>query len=120
MLDLASIAIGVHIATYHFDRSQRLNDFNPGAYVRMDRWQVGAYWNSNRRPSAYVSYAFPLTQRLALGVGLVTGYEHVKPVAPAVVLSYSFDNGLRLVGIPATPKNSGGLHVAYEFQGERR
>jgi hypothetical protein len=114
VLDLAAIAIGVHIGTWHFKQDHRLRDFNPGVFARADRWQAGLYHNSQRRTSAYVSYAFPLSERWAVSVGAVTGYEHAR-VAPAVVLSYRFDGGLRLVGIPSTPKNSGGVHAAYEF-----
>lgn len=114
VLDLAAIALGVHIGTYHFDRDAQLNDFNPGIFARADRWQAGVYHNSIRRTSVYVSYAFPLTERVALHVGAVTGYRHM-PVAPAVILSYSFDGGLRLAGFPSTPKSSGGIHAAYEF-----
>jgi hypothetical protein len=115
VIGLCCIALGMHIGTWHMKQDHGLRDFNPGIFARADRWQIGAYHNSERRTSAYVSYAFPLTQRLALNVGLVTGYSRAT-IAPAVVLSYGFDNGLRLVGIPHTPKSSGGLHAAYEFQ----
>lgn len=118
MIDLCCIAIGLHIGTWHVARieeeNKSLRDFNPGVYARIDRWQAGAYHNSQRKPSVYVSYAFPLSQRWAVNVGLVTGYSHAT-VSPALALSYSFDNGVRLVGFPRTPKSSGGIHVAYEL-----
>lgn len=118
MLDLCCIALGLHIATIHAwrieEEGKSLRDFNPGIYARVDRWQAGAYHNSQRKPSVYVSYAFPLSERWSFSVGAVTGYSHAK-VAPALVFSYSFDNGIRLVGFPRTPKNSGGVHLAYEF-----
>lgn len=120
MLDLCCIALGLHIGTWHTDRDRGLRDFNPGIYARVDRWQFGLYHNSQRAQSLYASYAFPLSRRWAIHVGAVTGYDHAR-IAPAVVLSYSFDGGVRLVGIPSTPKNSGGVHLAYEFhQGERK
>ena len=120
MIDLCCIALGVHLATYHFDRSRDLNEFNPGIYARADRWQAGVYRNSYRKPSLYVSYAFPLTERVAVHVGAVTGYRHVGTIAPALMLSYSFDNGVRAFGFPTTPKSSGGVHAAYEFKGVSR
>jgi hypothetical protein len=114
VLELAAIAIGVHIGTYHFNRHEATRDFNPGIYARADRWQAGIYANSIGRTSAYVAYAVPIAGRWAVNFGAVTGYRHA-PIAPAVMLSYSFDNGLRLAGFPSTPKSSGGIHVAYEF-----
>jgi hypothetical protein len=118
VLDLAAIAIGVHIGTWHARNDHGLRDFNPGIYARADRWQIGVYHNSIRRTSLYVSYAVPLTERVSLNIGAVTGYQHMT-VAPAAVLVYRFDNGLRLAGFPHTPKSSGGMHAAYEFYSTR-
>lgn len=114
MLEACCLAWGIHIGTLHVGARQKTNDFNPGLYMRSGRWQAGAYWNSERRGSLYVAYHFPLSQRVSLSTGLVTGYAR-STVSPAVVLTYSFDNGVRLVGIPPTPKTAGGLHLAYQL-----
>jgi hypothetical protein len=120
------IAVGVHIATYHFDRRSGYNEFNPGAYVRVDRWQLGAYRNSNStriladnadaaKYSVYGTYSFALLQRTTLDVGVATGYN--KAVVPVAVITYNFDAGPRAGLIPSSPKGgSGGVHVAHEWR----
>lgn len=114
MLDLAAVAIGVHIGTWHFDRKTDYNEVNLGAYVRMDRWQVGAYNNSHRKLSVYGAYAIPIAQRLSLHIGAASGYGH--SVVPLLTLTYSFDAGPRVALIPSSPKGgSGGVHLAYEL-----
>ena len=45
-------AYGIHIGSHHFPAYQ-YNNFNPGLYVRMKSGlTAGAYYNSERRPSA--------------------------------------------------------------------
>ena len=114
MLEACCLAWGVHLGTLHFDRSTNYNEFNLGLYVRSGRWATGAYWNSHRKPSAYIAYAFPLSQRWSLHAGFVSGYN--KTVMPVAALSYSLDGGLGVSLIPSSPKGgSGGVHLSYEF-----
>jgi hypothetical protein len=114
MITLCCIALGMHIGTYHFDRGRNYREFNPGAYVRVDRWQAGAYNNSHGKLSVYGTYAVPLAKRIDLAIGAATGYNG--SIVPVVVLTYSFDAGPRLGLIPSSPKGgSGGVHLAHEF-----
>jgi hypothetical protein len=41
MLTLCCIALGIHVGTYHFERSRGYREINPGLYLRADRWQAG-------------------------------------------------------------------------------
>lgn len=112
---LLDLALGIHLATYHFDRAREYNEFNPGLYARADRWQAGFYHNSHKKLSVYGTYAIPLAKRTDLAIGLATGYN--KHVVPVVVLSYNFDAGPRIGLIPSSPKGgSGGIHAAWEFK----
>lgn len=115
-LTATAVAIGVHLGTYHFDRSQEWNELNLGLYGRVERWQAGFYNNSHGKLSVYGTYAVPLAKRLDMSIGLASGYN--KSVVPVFVLTYSFDAGPRTGLIPSSPKGgSGGIHLAHEFNG---
>lgn len=117
----ASIAIGVHFGTYHFDRTKGYNEVNLGAYVRADEYQVGAYRNSLDRNTVYVTRAFrvPHTERFEVNVGLATGYRDGARPTVLTLMSYRADNGLRFGLIPLPAKLGGGVHLAWEFGGTK-
>jgi hypothetical protein len=118
VIDFGAIAVGVHFATYHFDRGRGYREVNPGVYARADRWQAGFYSNSHGKFSAYSTYAVPLTQRIEAHAGIASGYNST--VVPVLVFTYRLDNGLRIGLIPSSPKGgSGGIHFAYQFSGKQ-
>jgi hypothetical protein len=114
MLTLCCIALGMHIGTFHFERSRGYREINPGLYLRADRWQAGFYSNSHGKFSAYSTYAYALTERIEAHAGLATGYNST--VVPVLVFTYRLDSGLRIGLIPSSPKGgSGGIHFAYQW-----
>jgi hypothetical protein len=60
-LDLA-----LHTGSYHFDRAQRFEEFNPGAALRLRTaggyWQAGAYRNSIGRTTGYIARGITVAQ----------------------------------------------------------
>lgn len=74
----AELILGLHLATAHFGGASaaRMNDANPGLYVRLgDGPTVGLYLNSERRRSAYVGWTWQTdNRRWAITGGAVTGY----------------------------------------------
>lgn len=115
MIELCCIAIGLHVGTYHFDRTAGYNEFNPGVYARAERHTVGVYYNSFRKTSAYYAYRAFSYGRTSVHVGAVTGYERA-PVVPLVVAEYALTDHTRLVLIPPAPQaGGGGVHFAVEF-----
>lgn len=107
----ASLAVGLHLATYHFKRDAEYQEFNPGVYVTCDSVTGGVYQNSENRVSAYAAYNFqhgPFT----LSVGGVAGYRKYA-VAPLVVPSVTYKM-LRVSLIPPLEKASGGVHFSLE------
>lgn len=90
-------AIGLHVASWHADPD--FNNFNPGGFVRSEcevlygQPQVGVFYNSESRMSAYAGLEFeydrdaPITPFLL--VGAATGYEEF-PVVPLVNAGFRF------------------------------
>ena len=110
-----SFTIGFHLYTYHFDKSQGYNNVNPGIYVVKDGWTAGAYYNSERKASAYAGYTFFKVFGVPIDItlGAITGYEKAA-VLPLVVPSVAW-KGVRL-SLLLPPERSGwAAHISYEF-----
>lgn len=116
-------AYGIHIGSHHFPAYQ-YNNFNPGLYVRMKSGlTAGAYYNSERRPSAYLGYTHEWG-RFAVTVGAVSGYTlgrgnpRIYPmIVPSVKLGTVENVTFRLAVMPQVSKNMGAtaLHLMAEF-----
>ena len=114
MLTCTALAIGMHIGTYHFDRSRGYNEVNPGAYVVCDRVTAGVYRNSLRKPSFYAGYTFErLLGPVDLTVGGVTGYPRAK-LMPLLVPSVKLGHA-RLSLLLPIEKGGGGVHASWGF-----
>lgn len=113
MLTCTALAIGLHIGTYHFDRSKDYNEFNPGVYALCDGWTAGAYHNSERRVSVYAGRTFDVGP-VDVTLGAVTGYSRA-PLVPLVVPSYKIRGGPRVSLLLPLEKGGGGLHLSWEF-----
>jgi hypothetical protein len=118
MICATAIAIGLHLGTYHFDRSKDYNETNPGAYVQCDGKTAGYYYNSEKRHSFYAGYTWQKGP-WALTVGGVTGYDRGVRIGGervSVMLIPSVRVGAVRIGvIPPVGKIDGGVHVAIEF-----
>jgi len=67
--------ITLHTVSAHVGISG-LNNINPGiGYDLSDTVRVGAFYNSYRKPAVYALRIFPVTSRLRVGLGVVTGYR---------------------------------------------
>ena len=111
-LTCVALAVGLHLGTYHFDRSRHLNEVNLGAYVACDDVGVGLYHNSLGRPSVWAGYQFHVGP-VDLTVGAVTGYRKA-PILPLVVPSVRLGH-FRLSLLLPIEKRGGGLHLSTEF-----
>lgn len=112
--------IGLHLVSYHPEHPHdrpRYNDLNLGAYYRANAgWQVGAYYNSQRRPSVYAGLAWSYDAgpaSVGLLAGLVTGYR-AGPVLPFAAPSVAVGRW-RLSVVPATRINDAVFHLSYEW-----
>lgn len=115
MITCTALAIGLHIGTYHFDRSKDYNEFNPGIYAVCDGWTAGAYYNSERKASIYAGRTFErVLGPIDITLGAVAGYRRA-PLAPMVVPSYKIDGGPRMSLLLPLEKGGGGLHLSWEF-----
>lgn len=93
----------VHTVSLHAQHG--MNNLNPGlGFDLRPDWRVGAYYNSYKDVSAYSLYIHPLTDRLRIGVGLVTGYRweggvekgEGRHVIPMLGLEYDINHRLSL------------------------
>lgn len=112
---IAACTVGVHLATYHFDRSAGFNETNLGGYVVCDRWAAGAYRNSERADSSYAGYTYSLGP-VDVVVGVVTGYK--RGPMPMVLPSVKVSKHLRLTLLPPVPSatvNTMGVHLSAEY-----
>lgn len=84
-----------------------------GTYIS-DSWLVGAYYNSERRVSAYIANEIDLSNSFKVEIGLVTGYS-TSPLQPMVKLNYK-----NLFVVPATEhidsQSNVGLVVGLEWR----
>ena len=97
--------ITLHTVSLHVGASG-LNNLNPGAaYGVTDHVRIGALYNSYRKPSAYVFYIHPLTDRLRLAGGVISGYRYsggrlygkTASAVPAIALEYDVTKQLSVV-----------------------
>jgi hypothetical protein len=114
------MTVGAHLATAHLGDHgaprEGWQNVNPGLYVRLANGiTAGAYWNSERRTSAYAGWTLATSDdRWALTVGAVTGYGGVKPLlAPSVRIGLTKAVSVRLT-LLAAPKASPAIHVSAE------
>lgn len=114
MITCDVIAIGLHIGTYHFDRTSDYNEVNLGAYAECDHYTTGIYRNSLRKPSVYAGYTFDrVLGPVDVTVGAVSGYPRAT-LMPLVVPSIKF-NSARLSLLLPTNKSGKGVHLSWEF-----
>ena len=112
---IAACTVGLHLATYHFDRKADFNETNLGGYVVCDQWVAGAYRNSERGDSAYAGYTYTLGP-VDVVVGVVTGYA--RGPMPMVLPSVKVAKHVRVTLLPPVPKatiNTMGLHLSVEY-----
>jgi len=105
---IISCVLGLHLATYHFDRNEGLNEINPGAYVSCNDFVVGTYRNSNDNQSSYVGYTIH-KWNIDFLVGGIAGYEN--KIVPAILPSYKYKS-VRFTIIPAYQP---GIHISIEY-----
>lgn len=71
----AAVVIGAHIGSYHAPDNGRVNNNNPGLYLRADSGLTGGFYrNSHRRMSVYAGYAHEWGP-VGFVVGGITGYD---------------------------------------------
>lgn len=113
--------VGVHVGSHHFPNEGR-NNFNPGAYVKLDNGVTfGGYHNTIRKATFYAGYSLEYD---TLGVSFLaaTGYKEltgrvVTPmIVPSVKLPSVWGVSPRLAYIPKAEKaKSHVLHLSVEF-----
>jgi len=65
----------VHTVSMHFATDEELNNINPGvAYDPFDHMRIGGVVNSYKQLSLYAVGIVPITPRLRIGMGGVSGY----------------------------------------------
>jgi hypothetical protein len=110
----ASLVLGLHLATYHFDRDRAYNEVNLGGYAQCESWAAGAYRNSERNVSVWGGKQFDqVVGPVDVTVGLVAGYKRA-PVLPMLIPSLKAGNA-RLSLLLPLEKGGGGLHLSTEF-----
>lgn len=110
----ASLILGAHLATYHFDRARDYNEVNLGAYARCGQLVAGVYHNSDRGVSVWGGKQFDrVVGPVDVTVGLVAGYKR-SPVLPLLVPSVRLGN-VRLSLLLPLEKGGGGVHLSTEF-----
>ncbi len=106
-----SLALGVILSSYHFDRDKGYNEVNPGVYANCDGYTAGVYYNSERRTSVIAGYTFSLGPVDVLA-GVVTGYRR----GPALALLPSVKVGHVRIGlIPPVAGVDGAVTLSLEF-----
>ena len=116
-----ALSLLLHVGSVH--QQPGFNNVNPGlgiscAYTENVSISSGAYYNSERKMSAYASaeYSVPLVWGMRAGVvaGVVTGYK-LAPVVPTVSLAIHTPTwagiGATVVMVPQTKWNSGVAHL---------
>ena len=105
----AGVAISLHLFLQ--------GDYNPiHPYIRLESHSVatGAYLNSERKLSLYLTHTFDLGKDYEFEIGAVTGYDHFGPVVPMVRIKK--DNFfLSPVMEKWDGENNIGLVVGYQF-----
>lgn len=107
--------VGVHVATYHVNREAGFNEANPGIYYKHHSGAtVGAYYNSEKKVSAYIGYTKEWSY-VGATIGVVSGYSDITPfLIPFVKIGYGF----RLAYLPQNPAskiNTQAIHLMKDF-----
>ena len=113
MFACAPLAVGLHLATYHFDRNRGYEEFNPGVAVTCDDKTAGVYRNSEGGTSVYAAKVFRPVRHVDLALGLVAGYER-SSVLPLAVPSVKFGQH-RLSYLAPFKGHRGAIHYSLEF-----
>jgi len=109
----ASLVLGLHLGTWH--AAPGFNGVNPGGQVRCDNLVAGAYYNSYRKPSAYLGYNWPrVVGPVDLTIVAATGYPKA-PVLLALVPSIKLESGLRVSFVPSPNRLVSVIHLSWEF-----
>jgi len=113
----------LHVASYHLERDQDFQEFNPGLglHFRVPGHDffaaAGAFENSLARPSVYAGIGkdFPIAGPVAFRLtgALVTGY-HI-PVAPVVLPELTFTAGTYGLAVGYVPELKFGESVVESF-----
>jgi hypothetical protein len=98
----AETTVGLHLGSVHLPSYSWQNDVNPGAYIRIDGWTAGAYYNTYKRPSVYAGYTF-VNGPFSVTVGAVSGYRIKQHAGACMDGTY---------GTTAQPCNEGAVHGA--------
>lgn len=86
----------VHTVSMHYQDGGQYNNINPGvAYDVMKYARVGAVINSYYRLSTYAAAIMPVSDKLRIGVGMVTGYR--PGAVPLISVEYDIRPGLSIV-----------------------
>lgn len=107
--------MGLHMGSWHEDKA--MNNFNPGVYARWKNgFTAGAYYNSEKRPTAYAGWTFhDKIDRFAITLGAATGYKRaaiVPLVVPSVRFGVNENTSVRLSAVPL--KGQAAVHLSLE------
>ena len=98
----------------HLGLEGNYNGFHPNAGLTSNGISIGAYYNSEKEISKYVSYEYELSEDSRMEIGIVDGYN-AKPILPFV--KYKYKN---MFIAPAYEKHQGeetiGLLIGLEFK----
>jgi hypothetical protein len=104
--------------------NRRFNNVNPGLAWQFDSGvQLGVYYNSYRKPTAYVAYEYMFNDELGVVVGVGNGYQAVSRVnggwtmIGAFEYKYPLAKNLKLVTqfIPPMLGPVGVMHAAFAY-----
>jgi hypothetical protein len=95
--------------TVHIGSIGKYNDTHPMVEYETDTgWIVGAYYNSERRLSAFGGKRFYTENRkFSVDFGLVTGYK-AAPVLPGMQVQYHINKNFKLFALPGAETGKGG------------
>jgi hypothetical protein len=115
VITCTALAIGVSIASYHFDRDIPYQEINPGVYAICDKWTAGVYRNSFNDLSVFAGYSLELGP-FSIALGVVTGYgRYGKSVQPLIFPSVKIGSVRLGVIPPPEPKAKGALTLSVEW-----
>jgi hypothetical protein len=115
VITCTALAIGVSIASYHFDRDIPYQEINPGVYAICDKWTAGVYRNSFNDLSVFAGYSLELGP-FSIALGVVTGYgRYGKSVQPLIFPSVKIGPVRLGVIPPPEPKAKGALTLSVEW-----
>jgi len=72
----ADTAIGVLLASHHFDSGYNYNESHAGVYIRHNNWSIGTFTNSYNDQSTFVGYRAVEGTHFDLSFAVANGYDH--------------------------------------------